>query len=207
MHLLHVESSPRGTRSASREVARAFVDAWRARHPGATVDTLDVWTTDLPPFDGAVMEAKYAGLGGQALSPEQQAAWDGIRALAGRFHRADVVLFGVPMWNFGIPYRLKHLIDAVSQKDVLFTFDERGLRGVLGGRKAVVVAARGVALGEDYPPAEYDFQVSYMAAWCRMVGITDVSRVEVEKTLYGPEADTASRAEARAAAEALAAAI
>ena len=172
-----------------------------------TVDTLDVWTTELPPFDGAALEAKYAGLGGQMLTPEQQSAWDGIRSLAGRFHQADVIVFSVPMWNFGIPYRLKHLIDAVSQKDVLFTFDERGLLGLLGGRKAVVVAARGVSLGEGFPAEEYDFQVAYMAAWCRMVGITEVSRVEVERTLYGPEADAASRTEARAAAEALAATI
>ena len=172
-----------------------------------TVDTLDVWTTELPPFDGAALEAKYAGLGGQMLTPEQQSAWDGIRSLAGRFHQADVIVFSVPMWNFGIPYRLKHLIDAVSQKDVLFTFDERGLLGLLGGRKAVVVAARGVSLSEGFPAEEYDFQVAYMAAWCRMVGITEVSRIEVEKTLYGPEADVASRTEVRAAAEALAAMI
>ncbi len=207
MHLLHIEGSPRKMRSASREVALAFIAAWCAQHPGATVDTLDVWSTDLPPFDGAVMEAKYAGLGGQALTPEQQTAWDSIRVLAERFHQAGVIVFSIPMWNFGIPYRLKHLIDAVSQKDVLFTFDERGLLGLLGGRKAVVVAARGVALGADYPVAEYDFQVAYMNAWCRMVGITDVAHVEVERTLYGPEVDIASRAEARAAAQALAATV
>lgn len=204
MHLLHVESSPRKSRSASRDVALAFIDEWTARHPGATVDTLDVWETALPEFDGEAMEAKYAGLTGQALTAGQQAAWDGIRGLADRFWKADVVVLAVPMWNFGIPYRLKHLIDAVSQKDVLFTFDERGLIGMLGGRKAVIVAARGVALGEGFPAAEYDFQVAYMRAWCRMVGIEDVSHIEVEKTLFGPEQDAASRAEARAAAVALA---
>jgi FMN-dependent NADH-azoreductase len=204
MHLLHVESSPRKSRSASREVALAFIEAWRAGHQDATVDTLDIWATDLPEFDGAAMEAKYAGLSGQSLTPEQREAWDGIRALADRFHRADVIVLSVPMWNFGIPYRLKHLIDAVSQKDVLFTFDERGLLGLLGGRKAVLVAARGVSLGDDYPPAEFDYQVSYLKAWCRMVGITDIETVEVEKTLFGPEADTASRTEARGTAQALA---
>jgi FMN-dependent NADH-azoreductase len=204
MHLLHVESSPRKTRSASREVALAFIDAWSHRHPDATVDTLDVWATDLPSFDGAAMEAKYAGLSGQALTPEQQAAWDGIRALADRFHRAGVLVFSVPMWNFGVPYRLKHLIDAVSQKDVLFTFDERGLLGLLGGRKAVLIAARGAALGEAFPAKDYDFQTAYMTTWCRMVGITQVSTIEVEKTLYGPEADGISRSEARAAAKVLA---
>lgn len=207
MHLIHVEASPRKERSASREAALAFIAAWTARHPDATVDTLDVWTTELPAFDGAAMQAKYAGLAGQALTPEQQTAWDGIRTLADRFWRADVIVFSVPMWNFGVPYRLKHLIDAISQKDVLFTFDERGLLGLLGGRQAVIVAARGVSLGEGFPAEEYDYQVAYMQAWCRMVGITDVATIEVEKTLYGPEADVASRAEGRAAAEALAAAM
>lgn len=205
MHQLHVESSPRGPRSASREIALAFVNEWSAHHPGATIDTLDVWETDLPPFDGEAIDAKYAGLTGQPLTPRQQEAWDGIRTLADRFHRADIIVFGVPMWNFGIPYRLKHLIDAISQKDILFTFDDRGLLGLLGGRKVVTVATRGVALGEGFPREEFDFQTAYMDAWCRMVGITEISRIEAEKTLYGPEQDTASRAQACDAARALAA--
>jgi FMN-dependent NADH-azoreductase len=196
MHLLHVEGSPRKQRSASIQVARTFIEAWRAHHPGGTVDTLDVWNTELPAFDGPAIDAKYAGLAGQALTPEQMRAWTAIRTLAERMHRADVLLFSVPMWNFGIPYRLKHLIDAVSQKDVLFTFDERGLVGTLTGKKMIVVAARGIALGPEYPPEIFDHQTAYMATWGRMVGITECHVVAVEKTLYGPEADTASRAAA-----------
>ncbi len=97
---------------------------------------LDVRQIELPELDGAAMEAKYTGLTGQALTPSQQAAWDQIKEIAERFHRADIVLIGVPMWNFGIPYKLKHLVDAISQKDVLFTFDEHGLNGMLHGKKA-----------------------------------------------------------------------
>ncbi|GAN77826.1 FMN-dependent NADH-azoreductase [Acidisphaera rubrifaciens] len=202
-HLLYVESSPRKQRSASIEVAHAFIDAWKARHPDGTVDTLDVWNTPLPEFDGDALDAKYAGLAGQALTPSQQAAWDGIRAIADRFHKADVIVIGVPMWNFGIPYKLKHLIDAISQKDVLFTFDERGLNGLLGGRRLVIVAARGIGL-DDFPRAQFDFQESYMTAWGKMVGITDIEIIAAEKLLYGPDADTASRAAARDAAATLA---
>lgn len=204
MHLLHVEGSPRKRRSASIEVAESFIEAWKSRHVDGTIDTLDVWTTDLPAFDGVALDAKYAGLTGQARTPAQEVAWTAIRALAERFHRADVIIFSVPMWNFGIPYRLKHLIDAVSQKDVLFSFDERGLLGLLGGRRAVVVAARGVALGGDYPDADFDFQGAYMRMWCRMVGIAECHVIAVEKTLLGPEADAASRAAARDAAVSLA---
>ena len=150
---------------------------------------------------------KYAALEGVERSAEQRKVWTDIEALGQRFHRADVIVVSVPMWNFGIPYRLKHLIDAVSQKDVLFTFDERGLLGLLGGRKAVVVAARGVALGENFPAAEFDHQTRYLTMWARMVGITEVHTVSVEKTLFGPEADAASRAQAKAEAASLAASI
>lgn len=138
-HLLHVEASPRGQRSASLQVAHAFLDAWKARHPGASIDVLNVWTTELPAFDGEALDAKYAGIEGRDRSAAQITAWQEIGTLADRFHKADIVLLSVPMWNFGIPYRLKHLIDAISQKDVLFTFDERGLNGMLGGRRAIVV--------------------------------------------------------------------
>ena len=203
-HLLHIECSPRKQRSASIEVARAFIDTWTARHPQGTVDTLDVWSAGLPEFDGFALEAKYAGLEGRARSADEARVWADIEALGQRFHRADVIVFSVPMWNFGIPYRLKHLIDAVTQKDTLFSFDERGLLGLLGGRTMVTVAARGVALGDDFPAAVYDHQVSYMSMWARMVGITAVHNVTVDKTLFGAEADAASRAQATAQAQALA---
>ena len=204
MHLLHVIGSPRTGRSASRQVADAFTEVWKDRHPDGTVDQLNVWEIDLPVFDGPVLEAKYAGIEGRPLDPAQADAWRTVNTLAERFHQANVILFSVPMWNFGIPYRVKHLIDVISQKDVLFTFDERGLNGLLGGRTVVTIAARGVQLGADFPPALFDFQTAYLTMWSRMVGITDVRVISVEKTLGGAEQDHASRDEASEKARELA---
>jgi FMN-dependent NADH-azoreductase len=204
MHLLHVIGSPRAGRSASRQVANAFTEVWKERHPARTIDELNVWEIDLPVFDGPVLEAKYAGLEGRPLDPAQADAWRTVNTLAERFRQANVILFSVPMWNFGIPYRLKHLIDVISQKDVLFTFDERGLNGLLDGRTVVTVAARGVQLGADFPQEQFDFQTAYLTMWSRMVGITDVRVISVEKTLAGPEQDHASRHEASEKARELA---
>ena len=204
MKLLHVVASPRGQRSASTEVAHAFIDAIHAQHPGSTCDTLDVWVTDLPAFDGPALDAKYTALEGRERTVEQRAVWDKIQTLAARFHAADLILFSVPMWNLGIPYRLKHLIDVVSQKDVLFTFDDRGLLGMLGGRKVVVIGARGLAMAASDAPPAADFHNDYMAAWANMVGINDFHAVHVSKTLFGPELDHATRAVAREQARALA---
>ncbi|OXC75787.1 FMN-dependent NADH-azoreductase [Caballeronia sordidicola] len=204
MNLLHVISSPRKQRSASIQVANAFIDAWKIKNPGGSVDLLNVWEIELPPFDGPALEAKYAGIKGEPLDADQVAVWKDIQALAKRFHSAEVIVFSVPMWNFGIPYRLKHLIDAISQKDVLFTFDEKGLIGMLGGRTVVVIAARGVKLGPDFPEEDFDFQSAYLATWSRMVGIRDFHTISVEKTLGGPDEDAASRAEASIKASELA---
>jgi len=198
-HLLYIESSPRKQRSASIEVATAFIEAWQARHTIATVDTLDGWNMPLPEFDGAVLDAKYAGIMGVERTPEQKQAWEQITELAQRFIKADIILFAVPMWNFGIPYKLKHLIDVVSQKDLLFTFDERGLNGLLDGRKVVVIAARGAPLDR----AEH--QIAYLTTWSEMVGIDEQYNVVIEKTLLGPDVDAESRQTAKTAAVDLAA--
>lgn len=185
MHILHLASSPRGDRSASLKLAARYLETLTSLHADATVDVLDVWTTDLLPFDGAALEAKYADLQGVQMNAEQQAVWEQIHTLGERFHRADVIVFSVPMWNFGIPYRLKHLIDAVSQRGVLFDFDAQGMRGLLKGKKVVVFATRGVALGEDFPTEDYDHQVAYLKTWARMVGVPAIDAVVSEATLAG----------------------
>jgi len=183
MHILHLASSPRGDRSASLKLAARYLETLTSLHADAMVDVLDVWTTDLLPFDGAALEAKYADLQGVEMNAEQQMVWEQIHALGERFHRADVIVFSVPMWNFGIPYRLKHLIDAVSQRGVLFDFDAQGMRGLLKGKKVVVFATRGVALGEDFPTEDYDHQVAYLKTWARMVGVPAIDAVVSEATL------------------------
>lgn len=203
-HVLYIEGSPRKHRSASIELARAALSAWHSADPTLTVDTLDVWSTQLPEFDGPAMEAKYAGLAGTPLTDSQEAAWSAIRTLTARFHAADALVLAVPLWNFSIPYKLKHLIDVVSQKDLLFTFDEKGFGGLMRGKPALLLCARGL----DYSPSaltpadSYDFQKPYMETWLNFIGITNIQTVIVEKTLFGPDVDSAARAAAKVQAAA-----
>lgn len=203
--LLHIEASPRKTRSASLDVAHAYIDAYRAAHPDHTVDVLDLWSIDLPEFDGVALDAKYAEMSNTPLNEAQQRAWTSIRQLAQRLHDADTLLFSVPLWNFSIPYKLKHFIDVVSQGGILFSVDERGLNGLLKNKKAVVMYARGLdfSMESSTPAHTFDFQRPYMEAWLRFIGVTEVESVIVEKTLFGPEVDHAARQAARDRAVAL----
>lgn len=205
--LLYVEASPRKNRSASIEVSRAFLDVYATANPEDEIEKMDIWRSDYPAFDGTAMAAKYAGIEGVALTTQQVAAWDAIRQLAAPFLAADKLLLAVPLWNFGIPYRLKHLIDLISHKDILFAFDGTGFQGLMKARKAAVIYARGLDYFAGGPtPAEmFDFQKPYVEAWLRLIGITEIHSVIVEKTLFGPELDSDSRATAKGTAAELAA--
>lgn len=194
--LLHIECSPRKQRSASLEVARRFISRYQEHIPNTEILTLDLWNMALPEFDDLAMEAKYAGLNGTALTPAQQEAWNTLKDLAAHLHRADLLVMSVPLWNFSIPYKLKHFIDLVSQKDILFSFDpERGLEGMLHNKTAVVAYARGLDFSaQSITPAErFDFQKPYVEAWLQFIGVTDVHSVIVEKTILGEDVDRGAR--------------
>jgi FMN-dependent NADH-azoreductase len=203
--LLYIESSPRKSRSTSIEVARLFLDAYRSAHPTDEVDTWDLWANPLPEFDGATIDAKYAVLHGANHSAEQAAAWNTVRGYASRFTSADKYLLSLPMWNFGIPYKLKHLVDVITQPGLTFSFSpQTGYQGLVTGKPAVVVYARGGA----YPPGSgaegMDMQKPYVEMWLRFIGFTDLRPVVVEPTLGVPEQASRAKAKAAEAAAALA---
>ncbi len=200
--LLYIEASPRKARSASIQVARAFLDAYRAAHPADQVETLDLWQTPLPELDETLINARYALIQGEGHSSEQAAAWARVAMLAERFKSADKYLFSLPMWNFGIPYKLKHLIDAITHPGLTFSFaPETGYQGLVTGKPAVVVYARGGEYPAGSPAEGYDLQKRYFEQWLGFIGITAVQAVVVEPTLAaGPEG--AERAKAAASQKA-----
>ena len=95
MRLLNIESSPRGSRSASIAVTSAFVEAYHQAYPGVMVDTLNVWEEKLPDFDQEAIGAKYKGVYKQPMDQAETAVWDKIQELAVRFQQADRIVLGV----------------------------------------------------------------------------------------------------------------
>ena len=78
----------------------------------------------------------------------QAKAWKRVTGVIERFKSADWYLFSLPMWNFGVPYVLKHLIDVIVQPGLTFSFSPtEGYKGLVTGKKAVAVYARGGAYG------------------------------------------------------------
>jgi FMN-dependent NADH-azoreductase len=195
--LLHIQSSPRGERSASIAAAQSFLTAYRQAHPEDTVETLDLWHADIPPFDGSTLEAKYAVMGGHNPSGAQAEAWAAVTRLAEHFKSADKYLFSLPMWNFGIPYKLKHYIDVLVQPGLTFSFSpEKGYTGLVTGKPAVAIYARGGAYAPGTGAEGYDLQSKYLRQILGFIGMTDVKDIFVEPTLQKAEALEAGKKQA-----------
>src|SRR6266851_7042106 len=184
IRLLKIEASPRGSKSNSIALTDAFVAAYRDAVPSVTVDVMNVWDERLPEFDNAAIDAKYKGVAGSAMNEAETAVWDRIQALVARFKRADRIVLGVPMWNFAYPYKLKQLIDLVSQRNMLFTYDGKEYGPLLKTPRAFVVYARGGTYAEDSPtPASrFDHQKGYIEFWLKFIGVKEVHTLVVEGT-------------------------
>ena len=192
--LLYVEASPRKERSHSIAVARAFLDAYRAKNPADTVEEVDVFGGDLPAFGGDEITAIYQVKQGGDVSPEMRSAWEGIQRRAKHFAGFDKYVFSVPMWNFGVPYALKHYIDIVTQPDLTFKIGDSGYEGLCSG-PALVVSARGGSY-EPKMPGGYDYEAPYMSLWCGFVGLTPEDLLVQPTAAEGPEHGKQMRAEA-----------
>jgi FMN-dependent NADH-azoreductase len=183
MKVLHIEASPDQDRSRTRAVAQHFLGALQRLRPDAQLRSVDVWSADLPPFDDRMIAAKFAVLRRHDASDEQRAAWRRATALADDFNAADLYLISTPMWNFSLPYRLKHYIDVVTLPGSNWSWSvAEGYRGLLHGKRAVLVTSS----AGDYPASgedAADFQKRYLRHWLRFVGITEVETVNIAPTL------------------------
>jgi FMN-dependent NADH-azoreductase len=195
MNLLKIDASPRGSRSNSIALTDAFVTAYRDAVPSVTVDVINVWDEKLPEFDSAAIDAKYKGVAGIAMNEAEAYVWDRIKALAARFKRADRIVLGVPMWNFAYPYKLKQLIDLVTQRNMLFTFDGERFGPLLETPKAMIIYTRGQEYREDLPtpPSRFDHQSGYVEFWLHFIGVKDVRALAIENT-WGDKAEASMRA-------------
>ncbi|WP_298274049.1 FMN-dependent NADH-azoreductase [uncultured Bradyrhizobium sp.] len=191
--LLHVACSPRAD-SESAAGARAFLDQFNKVRPDWEIDALNLWRERLPEFEGDVLEAKYARIGGRAFSNAQRDAFAAAERLALRLSLADRVLISTPMWNFSIPYKLKQWLDLIIQPGLSFRFDPaQGYLPLLKDRPTLVIIASGSDFVTGMNRGRIDMATPYLREALRFIGISDVRFVPIGPTAGPTEPAHAAR--------------
>ena len=203
--LLYIQASPRIERSHSIAVADAFVAAYKEANPKDEVVGMNLFKKDLPAFDGLAVQAKYTILHGLKHTPEELSAWKKVEEIIAEFKSADKYVMAVPMWNFGIPYRLKQYLDIIVQPGYTFSYSpQEGYKGLVKGKPVLVAYSRGGAYLKGSAEEGFDLQTKYLELVLGFIGLTDVRVLVVEPTLAGPEVAKQRREEAIAKAKEMA---
>ena len=199
MTLLQINASIFSNHGQSTRLADEFVAAWRASNPGAKVIVRNLAEETVPHLDAERFGAFLAKPGERSV--EQQAVVEYSDALIDELKRADVLVLGLPMYNFGVPSTLKAYIDHIARAGATFKYTEKGPVGLLTAKKAYVFATRGGL----YAGTPLDTQTAYVRDMLRFLGIDDVEFVYAEGLAIGAERKAAALSQAQRAIERLAA--
>ena len=172
--LLQINASMFADGGQSSQLADRFVAAWRANHPGAKIIVRDVGREPVPHLTAERFGALLAKA--DERTAEQQSVASYADAMIDELKRADVIVLGLPMYNFGVPSTLKAYFDHVARAGVTFRYTETGPVGLLTGKTVHVFAAR----GGMYAGTALDTQTAYVRDFLRFIGIDDVHFVYAE---------------------------
>jgi len=186
MKTLQINSSLFGPGGQSTTLASEFV-----AQLGGKVTVRDLAQNPVPHLDGARFGAFLAKP--EDRTPAQRAVIDYSDELVGELKAADTIVIGVPMYNFGIPSTLKAYFDHIARAGVTFKYTEKGAVGLLNGKKAYLVVARGGIYGDAHP------QATYVRDLLAFIGITDVEYIYAEGLAISAASKEQGLAKARAA--------
>jgi FMN-dependent NADH-azoreductase len=190
--LLQINASMFGENGQSTRLADLFVAGWRDANRDAHVVLRDLAADPVPHLDGQRLGALIANP--EQRSAEQQAVVDYSDGLIEEIRRADVIVLGLPMYNFALPSTLKAYLDHITRAGVTFRYTETGPVGLIGGKKVYVFAAR----GGMYVGTPEETQTPYIRKILGFIGIDDVEFIYAEGLAMGEEKKQAGIAAAEA---------
>lgn len=184
--VLHIQAATRGNKSFSISAAKAFLEGYIESHPNDNVQTLRLDKDHIPEFNTTAVSGKYRIMQGETHTSEEAEAWKAVEAAIENFKSADKIVISSPMWNFGIPYRLKQYIDVIVQPGYTFSFaPETGYTGLVTEKPAMLILARGGEYAPGSAAAALDFQRPYLEWILKFVGFAQIDTMIVEPTLQG----------------------
>jgi FMN-dependent NADH-azoreductase len=197
--ILYITANPKSDeQSYSLSVGKAFLDAYRQANPQDEIIELDLYKIDIPLIDKDVFNGwgkLQQGIAFEQLTAAEKAKVSRINELTDQFIAADKYIFVTPMWNFSIPPKMKAYIDTICIAGKTFKYTEQGSVGLLTGKRAVHIQARGGIYSEG-PAKEFEFGDRYLRTVMNFIGITDVETVVVEGMAQMPDEAENIRAKA-----------
>ncbi|WP_458524476.1 FMN-dependent NADH-azoreductase [Onishia taeanensis] len=190
--VLVVTSSILGEHSQSRSLAGHLMKGLEGRED-VTVTERDLIQSELPHL--GIDELSSWGVEPGERTAEQATLAERSDALIDELLEHDVLVLAVPLYNLGVPSQLKAWFDRVLRAGKTFRYTEKGPKGLVDGKRALVVATR----GGQYAGTEMDSQTPHLTSMLGLMGISDVDMVFAEGLAMGDKQAAVTLKEARQA--------
>jgi FMN-dependent NADH-azoreductase len=179
--LLHLDASPRGDFSISRQLSAAAVAAWKDKYPGGKVVERDLTKTEMTFVDLDWIIGAFSAP--DQLTDSHKSALAISDTLIAELLEADEIVIGTPMYNFAVPAVVKAWIDHVVRAGKTFNYVATGPEGLAKGRKVVVAVASGGSYDTASGLETYNYEIPYLRHILGFIGITDVKFVQAGGTM------------------------
>lgn len=165
--LLHIDSSIKGAESVSRKLTARAVAAWRAAHPDGVVTYRDLGQHPVPHLDAEGGLARATPV--EQHTPAQAASWRVSEELIAEIRAADVIVLGLPLYNYGAPSSVKAWVDHLIAPGL--SFDPSTGTGLLAGRDLIVIGTRGGGYGPGTPRDGWDHVTPWLPHGLAVTGL------------------------------------
>ncbi|MDX1678452.1 FMN-dependent NADH-azoreductase, partial [Arsukibacterium sp.] len=178
-HVLVINSSISGDDGRSTQLSKAFVEKLGSN---INLTEIDLSARPLPHLEMNELAAWMTPVSERTAEQQQLAALSD--KLIEQVRQADVIVFGVPMYNFGIPSQLKSMLDRLARAGITFKYTENGPVGLLADKPVIVLATR----GGIYQGTTADSQTPFLTSFFNFIGLTQLHFIYAEGLNMGEEA-------------------
>lgn len=200
--VLHLDSSPRGDRSKSRQLAKEFVTQWQTSHTNVEVAYRDLRHSAIPHITEEWITADYTPL--EAQTPEMVETLQLSDELVDEFLAAERCVFSVPMYNFSVPSSFKAYIDHIVRVGRTFAILDGQFKGLVEGKKVLFITSRGDNYDVGSPHEGWDAQEPALRFAFQFIGVTNIRFIHASGLDLGEEARRVGMADARSQIQQLA---
>lgn len=178
--ILNIISSVNGSDSYSNKLAEKIISSLKTLYPDSEVKNYDLNKMKFPHVTNAILLAAYVNPA--SFSEEQMATLKISDTAIQDLWDSEVIVIGVPMYNFGIPSPLKAWIDHIIRAGVTFRFKEDGQYEGLVPNKKVYLAIASGGIYSIPSKRDFDFTENYLRAVLGVIGIQNITTFRVEGT-------------------------
>ena len=198
--VLVLKSSILADYSHTNKMADYFIGQWRKNHADDAITVRDLSADPVPVLDNEIVSGIHGSAGG-TLTQRQLSANALQTELIDELFAHDVIVFTAPMYNFTVPTQMKTYLDFIASAGKTFRYTENGAEGLVKGKRAIVLTAR----GGFHRDLTSDLIVPFMKQFLGFIGISDIEFIYAEGVSMGEDFAEKAQQNARQCVEALSA--